>query len=127
MTHLIEEQSKQHHFSKFELDFIEHFNQFGMSVFEVAVRRGLWKKERRMGEAFCLIHSELSKAFEALRKENPPNSKLPDLSEVEVSLADVIIRIMDIASKKGFRVGEALIRKHHIDKTTTKTERHFEL
>ena len=126
MANLVEEQSKQYHFSKFELDFIEHFNQFGMSVFEAAVQKGWWKKDRNLGEAICLIHAELSEAFEALRKGNPPHSKLPDLSEVEVALAEVIIRIMDLASKKGWRVGEALVRKHHFDKTASLEDNHFE-
>jgi hypothetical protein len=97
-----------------------------MSVFEVAVQKGEWKKDKNLGETICLIHAQASKAVDAIRKGNPPHTKISDLSEVEVALAKIIIQIMDLASKKGWRVGEALIRKHHFDKNLPLTDQHFE-
>jgi len=126
MPHLVEEQSKQYHFSKFELEFIEHFNQFGISMFEVAVQKGGWKKDKNLSEAICLIHAQLSKAVWAIRKVNPPHTKISDLSEAEVALAEVNIRKMDLASKKGLRVGKAHIRKHHFNKNSPFSDKHFE-
>lgn len=58
------------------------------------------------------MHSELSEALEGLRHNNPADEHLPDFTSVEVELADCIIRIMDFAALKGYRVGEAVIAKH---------------
>jgi hypothetical protein len=64
-------------------------------------------------DAACiaLIHSELSEAIEAARAGDPPDDKIPEYSGVEAELADVIIRIMDIAAHRGWRVGDALEAK----------------
>lgn len=43
----------------------------------------------------CLIHSEISEAMEADRK-NLMDDKLPHRKGIEVELADAIIRIMDL-------------------------------
>lgn len=64
-------------------------------------------------DAACiaLIHSELSEAIEAARAGDPPDDKIPEYSGVEAELADVIIRIMDIAAHRGWRVGDAVEAK----------------
>lgn len=54
------------------------------------------KLERNKGELLCLIHSEISEAMEAERK-NLMSEKLPDLKGVEEELADALIRIFDYA------------------------------
>jgi NTP pyrophosphatase (non-canonical NTP hydrolase) len=63
------------------------------------------------GEKLALIHSEISEALEALRKGNPPDDKLPEFSGAEVELADAVIRIMDLAHARGWRVAQAIEAK----------------
>ena len=49
-----------------------------------------------VAEKLVLIHSEVSEAMEAARK-NLKDDKLPHRSGVEVELADAVIRILDLA------------------------------
>jgi hypothetical protein len=63
------------------------------------------------------MHSELSEALEAQRLGSPPDKHLPEFLNEEVELADCIIRILDYAEARDFRVIEAMIAKHAFNKT----------
>jgi hypothetical protein len=63
------------------------------------------------------MYSELSEGLEALKKGNPTDSKLPEFSSVDVELADVIIRIIDMSANRKWRVAEALVAKHEFNKS----------
>lgn len=52
-----------------------------------------------------LIHSEVSEACEALRRN--------DMPAVEEELADVIIRVLHVAEKNGFDMQKAVTAKHY--------------
>lgn len=52
-------------------------------------------KERNVGEMIALMHSELSEALEAHRK-NLMDDKLPHMHGIDVELVDCIIRAMDL-------------------------------
>ena len=65
----------------------------------------------------ALIHSELSEALEGLRHGNPPSDHIPDFNAAEEELADVVIRIMDMAEVKGWRVAEAIEAKMKFNET----------
>lgn len=98
------------------LSFAEVFTKLAKEVNQVAIEKGWWKGERNEGELICLMHSELSEALGALRHGNPPDDHIPEFAGVEAELADVVIRIMDFAAAKGYRVGEAVEAKIAYDK-----------
>lgn len=66
--------------------------------------------ERNVGEMLCLVHSEISEALEGHRK-NLQDDKLPHRKQIEVELADAIIRIFDIAQGLGLDLGGAYEEK----------------
>lgn len=63
-----------------------------------------------LGEKLCLIHSEISEAMEGARK-GLQDTHLPHLSMLEVELADVVIRIFDLAGFLGLDVSSAMFQK----------------
>lgn len=70
--------------------------------------------QRNFGEVVALMHSELSEALEAHRK-NLMDDKLPHRPGIEVEFADVIIRILDTAAALGLDVPGALIEKNRLN------------
>lgn len=97
--------------------FVEEFNAIQKDVHQNAKDKGWHDSKRNDGEMIALMHSELSEALEALRHGNPFDDKIPEYSGVEAELADVVIRIMDYAELRGFRVAKAIIAKHQMNKT----------
>ena len=71
--------------------------------------------ERNFGELVALMHSELSEALEADRKDLM-DDKLPHRKGVEVEFADCIIRMLDAAAAFGLDVASALIEKNRFNK-----------
>lgn len=81
-------------------------------VHDLATRKGWWREEREDGTVIALIHEEVSESLRALRNGGRQYSeKIPNFLEIEEELADVVIRIMDFAQKRGWRVGEAIVAK----------------
>ena len=78
---------------------------------ENAVAHGWWDEERETGTLIALMHSELSEALEYDRHGNPPSDHIPEFSGIEEELADVIIRILDLAGSRRYRIEEAVLAK----------------
>ncbi len=100
--------------------FINGFNFLQSQAHKTAKDNGWWDEsqgEKNKGELIALMHSELSEALEALRLGNPPDNHIPEFSGLEAEFADVVIRIMDVAERYGFRVSEAIVAKQEYNKT----------
>lgn len=71
--------------------------------------------ERNFGEVVALMHSELSEALEADRKDLM-DDKLPWRKGVEVEFADCIIRILDTGAALGLDIAGAIIEKNRFNR-----------
>src|SRR5579872_734695 len=65
---------------------------------------------RNVGEMLALVHSEVSEALEAQRK-NLNDSHLPDRKGIEVEIADAVIRLCDLAGYLNLDLGGAYAEK----------------
>lgn len=65
---------------------------------------------RNVPEMLCLVHSEISEALEAHRKDLM-DDKLPHRKGIEVELADAIIRILDTSEGLGLDIAGAVQEK----------------
>ena len=91
-----------------------NINTMAKLVHENAKAHGWWDWERPIPELLCLIHSEVSEALEAYRKQDRKN--------MEEELADIVIRVFDLALGKGIDIEKAIIDKHTFN--TTRPYRH---
>ena len=94
-----------------------YFQLMSKCVHQNAVAHGWWEEPREDGTLIALIMSEAAEALEALRKGNGPDEHCPQFSGAEVELADVVIRIMDMAEARGWNVAGAIVAKHEFNKT----------
>lgn len=62
------------------------------------------------GERFALMHSEISEAMEAHRKDLM-SDHLPKRKGVEEELADALIRIFDYCGDNDLNIGEVFVEK----------------
>lgn len=84
-------------------------------IHDLAKSKGWWDESRSDGELIALIHSELSEALEGLRHGNPPDEHLPEFTSAEIEFADAVIRILDMADARGYRLAEAILAKHEFN------------
>lgn len=91
-------------------------NEWAAQIYENNKQKGFWETKREIPELIALMHSELSEALEAHRKDLM-DDKLPHRSGVEVELADCVIRILDTAGAYGLDIQGAMIEKLEYNKT----------
>lgn len=98
------------------LTFIDEFAGMQRLVHDNAKAHGWHDKAIEEGTALALIHSEVSEALDGARHGNPPSEHISQFSAVEEELADVVIRCMDWAQARGYRLAEAIAAKHEFNK-----------
>jgi len=81
---------------------------FQKEVHQNAKTHGWWESDRPVPEVLCLIHSEVSEALEAYRKN--------DSEKFAEELADIGIRLFDAAEGYGINLEEEMLKKHVINK-----------
>src|SRR3990172_10627417 len=91
-------------------------------IHDTANSKGWWDAPRNIGELIALCHSELSEALEEIRSGSNPvhidyeiESRKPIGFPIE--LADVVIRILDIAGGLGIDLEQAMHVKMAYNKT----------
>jgi len=87
---------------------LKGFNRFRKVVYEEYKDNGFaefWNNHKDLGDLaeIGLIHTEVSEAQESIRDNNYHNLSL--------ELADIIIRVMNFASRKGINLEKFLVQK----------------
>jgi NTP pyrophosphatase (non-canonical NTP hydrolase) len=87
-------------------------NQLCKDAYEIAKSKGWHEEKREFGTRIALIHSEVSEAMEADRRNEGE-------ARVVEELADIVIRVFDLCGEEGFDLETAIHQKMAINATRT--------
>lgn len=75
-------------------------SELGNAIHTSAVERGFYDTQPiNVAEKLCLIHSEVSEVVEILRTGvTQPDKHCPEYTALEVEMADILIRTLDLAA-----------------------------
>lgn len=97
--------------------FEDYFNSFCREVHDDCVKAGWWTnledgspKDRNLGELLLLCVTEIAEAYEGERK-GMMDKHLPQYRAFDVELADLIIRVADIAGSRKIPLGKIIQEK----------------
>lgn len=116
---------------EYELTLITAINQLAESCNGYATKNGFWKDEDELikategsgrmqqrilslfnSEKIALEMSELAERLETLRKDPTKlDEHCSEFFNVEIEVADLIIRALDFAGRRKLRIGEAILAK----------------
>ncbi len=92
--------------------FTEAFTAMQAKAYEIACSKGFTQTEGDDTRQLMLIVCELAEATEALRRpEMEPDKHIPEFTELEAEIADVVLRCMNYAAGKSLRLAEAVEAK----------------
>ena len=101
--------------------FQKHFDAFQDECFEISADHGFHDDDEAMSLEekgairLALIHSEVSEALAELRKTGdewePSEHDLDGVNALEEELADIIIRVADMAATLGLDLSNAIVEK----------------
>lgn len=84
-------------------------------IFSWMTYQGFWTSDN-FGEKVALIHSEASEMLEANRK-SLTSAHIAGFTGEEEEAADILIRLLDLAAHRGWRLGEAYAAKMKMNLT----------
>src|SRR5689334_10701593 len=89
-----------------------------------SVEHGFYENEFNLGEKFMLMVTELAEGFEGHRKNiaHLPDEHCPEYTNLEVEVADTMIRIFDFAEYKKLKLAGAILAK--MDYNATRPYKH---
>lgn len=89
------------------------FEELMEAAHAMSVSKGFYDEVNR-GERLALMHGEVSELLEHYRKgrESAPSEKIPEFTNEEEELADIVLRVMCWAQYRGVRLSQAMEAKH---------------
>jgi len=107
-------------FTDVEKQFKSSFTEVQKVIHQIAKDKGWWDDRTELfktdneiviAAVLALIHSEISEALESVRHGFPQSDQMKGYDNFEIELADVIIRVMDLAEWMNIDLGSALVAK----------------